>query len=114
MTECGGGTHTAYENEQMRLEYIQELKRRFEDEKRTLESELVRMHDGLRTERSRRLESESLHQEVCRVGFRPLVPPSRGLPCSPVPPSLGRACRLSFVGAFQLREAKDMVGVDKC
>ena len=30
-----------YDNEQTRLEYIQELKRRFEDEKRTLESELV-------------------------------------------------------------------------
>ncbi len=29
-----------YENEQMRLEYIQELKRRFEDEKRTLETEV--------------------------------------------------------------------------
>lgn len=29
-----------YENEQLRLEYIQELKRRFEDEKRALESEV--------------------------------------------------------------------------
>ena len=54
-----------YENEQMRLEYIQELKRRFEDEKRSLESELVRMHDGLRTERARRIEAETQQQQVC-------------------------------------------------
>lgn len=33
-----------YENEQMRLEYIQELKRRFEEEKRQLEAELVPAH----------------------------------------------------------------------
>ncbi|EKX45673.1 hypothetical protein GUITHDRAFT_152661 [Guillardia theta CCMP2712] len=61
----------AYENEQMRLEYIQELKRRFEEEKRSLETELVRMHDGLRLERSKRLEEEAanatLRQEVERV-----------------------------------------------
>lgn len=54
----------AYENEQQRLEYIGELKRRFEEEKRMLESELVRMHDGLRTERSRRLETEALHNDA--------------------------------------------------
>ena len=40
------------------------MKRRFEEEKRTLESELVRMHDGLRTERSRRLETEALHNDA--------------------------------------------------
>ena len=60
-----------FENEQMRLEYIQELKRRFEEEKRTLESELVRMHDGLRTERARRIETETLgeqlRQDVTRI-----------------------------------------------
>ena len=34
--------------------------RRFVDEKRTLESELVRMHDGVRAERARRLEVEAV------------------------------------------------------
>ena len=60
-----------YENEQQRLEFIQELKRHFEDEKRSLESELVRMHDGLRVERAARVEaeavSEQLRQEVQRI-----------------------------------------------
>mmetsp|Transcript_15196 Transcript_15196/g.23668 ORF Transcript_15196/g.23668 Transcript_15196/m.23668 type:complete len:155 (+) Transcript_15196:119-583(+) len=55
----------------MRLEYIQELKRRFEDEKRSLETELVRMHDGLRNERAKRVEAEAaetgLRQEVDRL-----------------------------------------------
>jgi len=60
-----------YENEQMRLEYIQELKRRFEDEKRALEAELVRMHDSLRSERQKRVEAEAvegtLRQELQRT-----------------------------------------------
>jgi len=42
----------------------QELKRRFEEEKRTLESELVRMHDGLRAERARRIENETLAAQL--------------------------------------------------
>lgn len=48
----------------MRLEYVQELKRRFEDEKRALEGELVRMHDSLRSERAKRVEAEAVEQAL--------------------------------------------------
>jgi hypothetical protein len=53
-----------YENEQMRLEYVQELKRRFEDEKRAMEGELVRMHDSLRSERAKRVEAEAVEHAL--------------------------------------------------
>ena len=53
-----------YENEQMRLEYIQELKRRFEEEKLSMERELMRVHEEVRTERGRRVEAENVIVQV--------------------------------------------------
>mmetsp|Transcript_59912 Transcript_59912/g.143226 ORF Transcript_59912/g.143226 Transcript_59912/m.143226 type:complete len:409 (-) Transcript_59912:12-1238(-) len=60
-----------YENEQMRLEYIQELKRRFEEEKSGMVDELVKMQDGMRVERAKRVDLEatehSLRQDLQRL-----------------------------------------------
>lgn len=55
----------------MRTEVINILLDRFEEEKRALEKELVRLHDSMRAERARRVEQEAteagLRQDLSRA-----------------------------------------------
>ena len=55
----------------MRAEIINILLDRFEEEKRALEKELVRLHDSMRAERARRVEQEAteagLRQDLSRA-----------------------------------------------
>jgi len=47
------------ENERARLDYLNEIKRRAEEEKRLLEMEMLRLQDDLRSERASRVEAEA-------------------------------------------------------
>jgi len=47
-----------HENERARLDYLNEIKRRAEEEKRVLEMEMLRLQDDLRSERASRVEAE--------------------------------------------------------
>jgi len=47
------------DNERSRLDYLSEVKRRAEEEKRLLEMEMMRLQDDLRSERASRLEAEA-------------------------------------------------------
>eukprot|EP00802_Teleaulax_amphioxeia_P010126 Tamp_10151.p1 GENE.Tamp_10151~~Tamp_10151.p1 ORF type:complete len:303 (+),score=64.82 Tamp_10151:885-1793(+) len=48
-----------HENERARLDYLNEIKRRAEEEKRLLEMEMLRLQDDLRSERASRVEAEA-------------------------------------------------------
>jgi len=48
-----------HENERARLDYLNEIKRRAEEEKRVLEMEMLRLQDDLRSERASRVEAEA-------------------------------------------------------
>jgi hypothetical protein len=49
-----------HENERARLDYLNEVKRRAEEEKRLLEMEMLRLQDDLRSERASRIEAVCL------------------------------------------------------
>jgi hypothetical protein len=47
------------DNERARVDYLNDIKRRAEEEKRMMEMELMRMQDDLRAERAARVEAEA-------------------------------------------------------
>uniref|UniRef100_A0A7S0EZ37 PDZ domain-containing protein n=1 Tax=Hanusia phi TaxID=3032 RepID=A0A7S0EZ37_9CRYP len=88
--------HQIQDNERARMEYLNEIKRRAEEEKRYLEMDLMRSQEELRAERAMRLEAEareaSFRNELQRVNDY-TRPASGGfaLPTSAAAPSMGRA-----------------------
>mmetsp|Transcript_20394 Transcript_20394/g.48663 ORF Transcript_20394/g.48663 Transcript_20394/m.48663 type:complete len:386 (-) Transcript_20394:143-1300(-) len=79
------------DNERSRLDYLSEVKRRAEEEKRLLEMEMMRLQDDLRSERASRLEAEARESSL-RSDFSRLTEHRSfmGAPAQQQPNMMGR------------------------
>jgi len=88
------------DNERSRLDYLGEVKRRAEEEKRLLEMEMLRLQDDLRSERASRLEAEaresSLRSDFSRLTEHRQLMSQPGAPQQQQPPQQQLPTRQSF------------------